>query len=135
MEMGVVTVSPKKYGGLLVKALPKVIETDAELERFAEIMESLDMAERDLTPEEKALQSLLAQLIQDYDDKIELPAVCPLDVLTFLMEQHDLKQADLLSIFGSRSVASAVLSGKRELSKAHIRKLAEYFHVSPELFF
>jgi HTH-type transcriptional regulator/antitoxin HigA len=51
------------------------------------------------------------------------------------MEQHDLKQADPLSIFGSRSVASAVLGGKRELSKAHIRKLAEFFHVSPELIF
>jgi HTH-type transcriptional regulator/antitoxin HigA len=93
------------------------------------------MAERALTPEETALQSLLAKLIQDYDDRIELPAVSPLEVLKFLMEQRDLKQADLLSIFGSRSVASAVLSGKRELSKAHIRKLAEFFHVSPELFF
>jgi antitoxin component HigA of HigAB toxin-antitoxin module len=40
----------------------------------------------------------------------------------------------LLVIFGSRSVASAVLGGKRELSEAHIRKLAEFFHVSPELF-
>jgi HTH-type transcriptional regulator/antitoxin HigA len=133
--MGVMTVSPKKYGGLLVKVLPKVIETNEELERFAEIMESLDLAERELTREERALQSLLARLIQDYDDKIELPAVSPLEMLKFLMEQHDLKQADLLSIFGSRSVASAVLNGKRELSKAHIRKLAEFFHVSPELFF
>jgi HTH-type transcriptional regulator/antitoxin HigA len=122
-------------GGLLVKALPKVIETVEELERFAEIMESLDLAERQLTREEGAFQSLLARLIQDYDDKIELPAVSPLEMLKSLMEQHDLRQADLLSIFGSRSVASAVLGGKRELSKAHIRKLAEFFHVSPELFF
>jgi HTH-type transcriptional regulator/antitoxin HigA len=133
--MGLVTVTAKEYGGLLLKALPKVIENDEELERFAEILESFDMAERALTPEETALQSLLAKLIQDYDDRIELPAVSPLEVLKFLMEQRDLKQADLLSIFGSRSVASAVLSGKRELSKAHIRKLAEFFHVSPELFF
>jgi HTH-type transcriptional regulator/antitoxin HigA len=122
-------------GGQLIKALPKAIATDEELQRLAEIMKSLDMAERELTREERALQSLLARLIQDYDDKIELPAVSPLEMLKFLMEQHGLKQADLLAIFGSRSVASAVLGGKRELSKAHIRKLAEFFHVSPELFF
>jgi hypothetical protein len=56
-------------GGLLVKALPKVIETVEELERFAEIMESLDLAERRLTREEGALQSLLARLIQDMTTK------------------------------------------------------------------
>jgi HTH-type transcriptional regulator/antitoxin HigA len=122
-------------GGLLVKALPKAIATGEELERFAEIMESLDMAERELTREERALQSLLARLVQYYDDRIELPAVSPLEMLKFLIEQQDLKQADLLSIFGSRSVASAVPSGKRELSKAHIRKFAAFFQASPELFF
>jgi HTH-type transcriptional regulator/antitoxin HigA len=50
------------------------------------------------------------------------------------MEQRGLRQADLLPVFGSRSVASDVLAGKREPSKAHIRKLADFFHVSPELF-
>jgi HTH-type transcriptional regulator/antitoxin HigA len=50
------------------------------------------------------------------------------------MEQRDLRQADLLPVFGSRSVASDVLAGKREPSKAHIRRLADFFHVSPELF-
>jgi len=50
------------------------------------------------------------------------------------MEQRGLRQADLLPVFGSRSIASAVLNGKREFSKAHIRKLAEFFHVSPAVF-
>jgi len=27
-----------------------------------------------------------------------------------------------------------VLNGKREFSKTHIRRLAEFFHVSPEVF-
>ena len=50
------------------------------------------------------------------------------------MEHRGLRRADLLPIFGSRSVASDVLAGKREPSKAHIRKLAEFFHVSADLF-
>ena len=51
------------------------------------------------------------------------------------MRQRDLKQADLLPVFGSRSVASDVLNGKRDPSKAHIRKLADFFHLSPAAFF
>jgi HTH-type transcriptional regulator / antitoxin HigA len=41
----------------------------------------------------------------------------------------------LVKVFGTASVVSEVLSGKRELSKEHIRRLSRRFHVSPELFF
>jgi len=40
---------------------------------------------------------------------------------------------DLLPIFGSGSVTSDVINGKRDFRKAHIRRLAD-FHVSPEVF-
>ena len=40
-----------------------------------------------------------------------------------------------MSIFGARSTVSEVMSGKRELTKAHIRRLSDYFHVSPEILF
>ena len=43
-------------------------------------------------------------------------------------------QRDLIPVFGSSSVASDVLNGKRSISKAHARKLAEYFHVPASLF-
>ena len=55
-------------------------------------------------------------------------------MIEFLMDQRGLKQSDLLPVFGSRGIVSEVLSGKREPSKAHIRKLAEFFHVSADLF-
>jgi antitoxin component HigA of HigAB toxin-antitoxin module len=37
-------------------------------------------------------------------------------------------------LIGSKANATLILKGQRELSKAHIRKLAEYFHVSPAVF-
>ncbi len=43
------------------------------------------------------------------------------------MERHSLRQRDLLEIFGNPSVTSEVFSGKRELSKEHIRRLAGRF--------
>jgi len=51
------------------------------------------------------------------------------------MDQHGLLQKDLTDIFATPSIVSEVLSGKRELNKDHIRRLAERFRVSPELFF
>jgi HTH-type transcriptional regulator / antitoxin HigA len=50
------------------------------------------------------------------------------------MEQRHLRQADLLPVFGSRSMTSDLLNGKREPSEAHIRRLGEFFHVSPAVF-
>lgn len=64
-----------------------------------------------------------------------LADVPPYKVVLHLMEQKGLRQADMLAVFGSRSVASDALSGKREFSKAHIRKLADFFHLSPAAFF
>ena len=133
--MGTLTISPKAYGGLLAKTLPKVIETDQELEHFADVLESLDRLGRELRPEEKMLEALLSRLIGDYDERVELPSLPPYKTIAFLMEQRGLKQADLLPVFGSRSVASDVLNRKREPSKRHIRKLASFFRLSPEVFF
>lgn len=135
--MAVTAISPLKYGKLLAKALPKVIETREEFDRYVAMMEQLDRrAEMGaaLSPEEEMLLALLEQLVKDYDDQIELPDVPPHKMIAYLMEQRGLRQADLLPIFGARSAASDVISGKREPSKAHIRKLADFFHVSPELF-
>ena len=133
--LNTVTISPVKYRNLVAKAMPKVIETREELSRFAGLLEALDRPDRILSPEERALEGLLERIIADYEDGIELPAIPPHEMIAHLMEHRGLRQADMLPIFGSRSVASSVLSGKREPSKAHIRKLAEFFKLSPAVFF
>ena len=50
------------------------------------------------------------------------------------MEQNDLRQADLVKIFGARGRVSDVVNGKRAISKARAKQLAEFFKVSPEIF-
>ena len=137
MEEMVLTLSPVKYGRLLSQTMPKRIETDAEMDHFAEVMEELSraIAHGTASPEEAALHSLLATLVKEYDDRAyPLPPGDPIRMLHFLMEHRGLRAADLTPIFGARSVASLVLNGKRELSKTHIRKLAEFFHISPAVF-
>jgi HTH-type transcriptional regulator/antitoxin HigA len=137
MEKMVLKLRPAKYGKLLSRTMPKRIETDAEMDHFVEVMEGLSraIARGEADPEEIALHSLLAMLVKEYDDRVyPLPPGDPIRLLQFLMEQRGLRAADLTPVFGARSIASMVLSGKRELSKAHIRKLAEFFHVSPAPF-
>ncbi|MBI1983035.1 MAG: transcriptional regulator [Acidobacteria bacterium] len=89
-----------------------------------------------LTPAEKELAELLTLLIEDFEEKrYQLPRTQPMDALRFLMDQHGLKQKDLLDVFATPSIVSEVLSGKRDLNKDHIKRLSERFRVSPELFF
>ena len=89
-----------------------------------------------LTHAEKELAELLRSLIEDFESKrYALPRAKPAEVLRFLMEQHGLKQKDLADVFGTRSIVSEVLSGKRKLNSEHLRRLSERFHISPEVFF
>jgi len=132
--MSTLTVSPE-YRTLLKKVPPKVIRTDRENEAYAEILFEPDQR-GSLSQAGKELADLLTLLIEDYKERQDkLPRSKPLDVLRFLMEQHGLLQKDLADAFGTPSIVSEVLNGKRELNKDHIKRLAARFHVSPELFF
>jgi HTH-type transcriptional regulator / antitoxin HigA len=50
------------------------------------------------------------------------------------MEAQDLTRKDLWKVFGSKGIASEVFHGKRAISRAQAKKLADLFHVGVELF-
>ena len=133
--MGAVTLDSRRYARLLAKAVPKVIETGEENERMLAHVEELMDRGGSRTPEEDALLSLLVSLIQAYERQ-HYPMRQPSaqEMLNYLMEQRGLKQADLIPIFKLSGYVSDVVHGKRTISKAHARKLAEFFGVSAELF-
>ncbi len=125
----------KIYGSLLVNALPKVIETEEECLRVEKIVGDLLKKGDNLSPEEDKLLDLLSDLIENYEDKVyPIADAPPNEMLKYLMRENDLKQGDLLHIFGSSGIASEVVGGKRSISKAQAKKLAEFFKVSVELF-
>lgn len=122
------------YSAVVAKHPPKIIRTEAENEHYTAILEGLDQRFDQLSPAEKDFAELLTLLIEDFESRTyELPKAAPLEVLHFVMDQHSLKQKDLIDIFGTRSVTSEVLSGKRELSKEHIRRLSSRFSIPVEL--
>jgi len=129
------TVTPE-YSRLLMRILPRVIHSEKENEIYTQALYELDQRSAKLTRAEKELAELLTLLIEDFESKhYELPRAKPLEVVRFLMDQHKLKQKDLVDVFGTRSIVSEVLSGKRKLNKDHIERLSERFHVSADVFF
>ncbi len=98
-------------------------------------LEALDTLERPLTREEQTLAELLTLLVRQFEEsRYPLGHADPLDTLRELMEVRDLRQRDLVPVFGASSVVSGVLHGKRGISKAHARKLAEFCHAPVSLF-
>ena len=133
--MGSLTLDVRRYGRLLAKTVPKVIETEEEYARMlVEVERLMDRGDR-RTREEEALLSLLVSLVQAYEQRhYPMQETSPHEVLKYLMEKRGLKQADLVPIFRSSGYVSDVINGKRAISKAHARKLAAFFGVSAELF-
>jgi HTH-type transcriptional regulator/antitoxin HigA len=133
--MALASINEVAYGKLLARALPRVIRTDAQNERMIAELEKLDTRGRALTPEEENLAELMTLLVRQFEEsKYALGHAEPLEVLRILMEDRGLRQRDLIPVFGSSSVVSDVVNGKRSISKAQARKLAEFFHVPASLF-
>jgi HTH-type transcriptional regulator/antitoxin HigA len=128
-------VDPKRYGQLLARKLPAVIRTEEENERLIAELEQYDRRHGELTPEEREYSELLTVLIEAFEDANDtLEGSTPGSRLGSLMEEHGLRQRDLLDVFGSRGIASEVVNGKRAISKVQAKKLAEVFRVPADLF-
>lgn len=124
-----------QYAKLLARTLPAVIHTEQENEHYLAILEELDQRPS-LNVAEKQLAELLTLLIENFEERAyPLKGVSPAETLSELISANGLKQKDLIGIFGTASIVSEVLNGKRKLTTEHIRKLSHRFHVSPEIFF
>lgn len=128
------TYNLKKYSALLSATLPSVIDSLDEYNRIEEIFNNLFKGNR--SPEEDKLFNLLANLLEDYEKRTlpQLEKSSPLETLKFLMNENALRQSDLADIFGTQSVVSEVLRGRREITKKQAKALAERFCLRVEAF-
>ena len=79
-----VVIDERKYGRLLAKHLPAVIETDEEQDRLAEILLQMTIPERELSLEEERIVTLLERLIDDYEARSKegkIKRMSPVEVL------------------------------------------------------
>jgi HTH-type transcriptional regulator/antitoxin HigA len=121
--------NPEAYAPLL--AIRSEREYDAAVKQLNELVDEIGDNPRD--PRYRFIETL-SVLIEAYDAEHHAFAdASGIEALKYLIEEHDLTQADLPEI-GSQGVVSEVLRGKRELNVRQIEKLAARFHVSPMTF-
>ncbi len=100
------------------------IRTEADYDAaLAEVERYFDKEPARGAPEADRFE-LLGILLAKYEDEhFPIAAPTPVEALRFRMEHGGKTQADLADLLGSRSRASEILSGKRDLTLDQIRKL------------
>ena len=87
-----------------------------------------DLMQKNIRAESKDSDELeiLSILIKEYElQHYPVPNPSPLEAIKFRLEQMGMSEVELSHILGYRSRKSEILSGKRKLSLAMIRKLNE----------
>ena len=124
-----------RYLELLKQFPPRPIKSEKELEATQEIVNQL-LDKPQLTEEELDYIDVLGMLIYEYEKDLDIvPDIYGVELLKVLLEERNLKQKDLVSIFKTESIVSDLLNEKRKLTTRHIQELAEFFNLSPAVFF
>lgn len=129
------TTEPNSYIELLQKFPPRPIKSEAEFLATQEIIDTL-LDSGQITPEQQEYINLLGILVHEYEEKhVSIPDLSGVELLAALIEELNLKQKDLVPIFKTESIVSAILHGQRKFTVEHIEKLASFFNISPSAFF
>ena len=95
-----------------------------------------DLLQNDIVPESRESDELevLSMLIKTYElEQYPVSKPNPIEAIKFRLEQMNMSEAELSEVLGYRSRKSEILSGKRKLSLAMIRKLVEKLHIPAEV--
>ena len=111
----------------------KVIRTEEQHRAYlSEVDRLMSMMPKPGSSESNRLEVLIL-LIEDYENKKHpIDAPDPIDAILFRMHERNLKQADLIPYFGTRSRVSEVLGRKRPLTVPMIKALSVGLGISAE---
>lgn len=125
---------PNSYIELLQKFPPRPIKSEAEFLAVQEVIDAL--LDGEITPEKQDYINVLGILVHEYEEKhVSIPDLSGVELLKALIDELNLKQKDLVPIFKTESIVSAILNGQRKFTVEHIEKLADFFNISPSVFF
>jgi HTH-type transcriptional regulator / antitoxin HigA len=110
------------------------VRTDKEYNRAIRIMDEIvdEVGGNEKHPM-GALLEYLGEQVKEYEERAyPVPDAAPHKVLRFLIDAHGLKQSEVEGI--PQSMVSAILSGKRSISKEMAKTLAAKFGVNASVF-
>lgn len=117
----------------LINQFPLVEIANDSVHRQALAVVNKYIGNKELTTGQIAYLKVLTTLIDQYEEeRYPISAMSAREIIKSLMDFNNLKQADLIPYFGSRSQVNDFLVGRRELSKDQIRRLAKAFSISTD---
>lgn len=133
--MSATLLDERRYRELLDATLPVAIRTEGEYHRLLDAAAGLmEKPDDEISEEEGRLLELLSILIDEYENRAHpLPKAEPHKMLAYLLEEKAMKPSDLWAVL-PKSRVSEILNGKRSISKAQARQLAELLRVPVDLF-
>lgn len=112
----------------------KPIKTNEQYENA--LMRVYDLMQTDVKENSAESDELevLSILVKEYENEhYPMPSPNPIEAIKFRLDQMGLSEKELGEILGYRSRKSEILSGKRKLSLAMIRRLNEVLHIPAEV--
>ncbi len=125
------------YDSLLLKYKPRPIRNEREHRRALRHVEELIGRHGPSPPRaEGELIAVLSTLIESYEVAMTpRRKPTPAETLQHLIEAKEVTRAEVARATGiPRSTITNVLSGRRQISKENVIRLATYFHVDPGVF-
>jgi HTH-type transcriptional regulator/antitoxin HigA len=98
---------PEKYA--LEVGSPTPITSERQHARYLSVLDKLAGKDNPTTEEEKYAEVLMTLIAAYEEEHHSIPDASPVEVLRALMDANDLRQKDLVPIFGSESIVSEVL--------------------------
>src|ERR1700719_991146 len=123
----------EKYALEISAPLP--IASERQHKEYLACLDKLASKHNPTNEEEKYAEVLMALMAAYEEDHHSITDASAVEVVRTLLDANDLRQKDLVPIFGSESIVSEVLHKKRDLNRAHIEKLSKRFNISPAVFF
>jgi antitoxin component HigA of HigAB toxin-antitoxin module len=127
---------PVTYAELVAMYPPRPLHDRIDQHNVEEIVAA--MAGHDLTPDQDDYLDLLSDLLLKFQSERQgrtRARRSPLQRLRFLLEESQTNSRQLAEVLGcSQPLVSLILSGKRQLTTANIRKLAAHFRLDAGYF-
>jgi HTH-type transcriptional regulator/antitoxin HigA len=125
---------PLDYAALAAMFPPRPIHDSLDYANTMEVV--MAMAGHQLSRDQDDYLTILSEMILHYDREHDQPPRrgTPHQRLQYLVKEAGMSASDLGRLLGNRGMGSVYLTGKRGLSKANIRKLAEHFKVRADYF-
>jgi len=123
---------PESYAELVGLFMPRPLHDDVDYRNALAVLDA--MAGFEMNADQEDYFEAIATFVEKYETEhyaLNDTKMTPVELLRSLMDEHGMTESDLGRLLGDRSLGHRILTGERELSKAHIRILAEHFSLNP----